>query len=53
LKENPEIAMQLQAKIYDEAGLTPSDEADEENVDIAIEHDIEADGDSLSESVES
>ena len=34
LRENPEIAMQLQAGIYDEAGLNEVDEADEELADV-------------------
>ena len=55
LRENPEIAMQLQAKIYDEAGLTPSDEEDEGNgdvqpdEDVELREDIQTEGDSISE----
>jgi recombination protein RecA len=49
LRENPEIAMQLQAKVYDEAGLTSSDESDDEDADI----DAETDADTVSEGADS
>ena len=49
LRENPEIAMQLQAKIYDEAGLTAAEEADDpETADTAADDD-----DAVSESADS
>ncbi|MDH3249692.1 MAG: recombinase RecA, partial [Acidimicrobiia bacterium] len=58
LRENPEISMQLQAKVYDEAGLTSSaDEVDGEDIEIDLEADLdvelEADADAVSESAES
>ena len=49
LRENPEISMQLQANVYDEAGLTTADEPDDEG----IETDAEADDDAVSEIAES
>ncbi len=50
LRENPEIAMQLQANIYDEAGLTPSDEPEAEDADADTSSD--ADDESVSESID-
>ena len=41
--------MQLQAKVYDEAGMTPADEPDDEEV----ETDIETEDDAVSEGAES
>ncbi len=52
LRENPEIAMQLQANVYDEAGLTPSDEPEAEDVDANAETSSDADDESVSESVD-
>ena len=49
LRENPEISMQLQANVYDEAGLTTADEPDDEGT----ETDVEADDDAVSEIAES
>ena len=48
LRENPEIAMQLQAKVYDEAGLTATDEPDDEEIEV----EVETDDDTVSESAD-
>jgi recombination protein RecA len=49
LRENPETAMQLQAKVYDEAGLTPAEDGEGEDVEI----DLEADDEAVSEAADS
>jgi recombination protein RecA len=65
LRENPEIAMQLQAKIYDDAGLNPVAEADADaedsdspaiesvDSDSAVPEETEIEEESLSENVDS
>jgi recombination protein RecA len=60
LRENPEIAMQLQSKIYDDAGLNPSldpdedaDVADVDDVEVVDIESIETDEDPVSEDVDS
>jgi recombination protein RecA len=54
LRENPEIAMQLQAKIYDDAGLSPSlDPEEESGIDDEADEAAEEYEDSVSEEVDS
>ena len=46
--------MQLQAKVYDEAGLTtPTGHDDGEDVELDAELDVETDDDTVSESADS